>query len=531
MTGIIVTIPPTVELPPGSTSGGSAVLPGVTYTYAVLSVPQTWTAKQTFPLGNITLQAADIVGLAGSATVDTTNASNITSGTLAAARLPAFTGDITTSAGSAATTLATVNANVGGFGSVTQSATFTVNAKGLLTAAANVTITPAIGSITGLGTGVATSLGVNVGTAGSPVVNGGVLGTPSSGTATNLTGLPLSTGVTGNLSINNLNSGTSASSSTFWRGDGTWAAPAAGGGSGRNYLINPSGEVNQGPAGSQTNGTYDFDQWLTLTETAAITASSVADAENSTPFMMRSLQAQSTAQHFGRIQWLEKLYCRDLMGQAVTLSARVRMSAATTLRFAIIEWTGTADTITKNIVLSWTNTTYTAGNFFTATSTTITATGSLVLAANTLTDISLSGTVSGSMNNLAVFFWTDSAQAQNVTLDIGKAKLEKGASATSFASRNYNDELSDCQRYFNNQIGFAFEGSVTSGTDYGFGGNFPQTRVASTLTAVDSNTFNMGAPVALGTIGASNSSFEYRKRASATGAGNLIAIITANARL
>lgn len=38
------------------------------------------------------------------------------------------------------------------------------------------------------GTGVLTALGINVGTAGSVVVNGGALGTPSSGTATNLTG-------------------------------------------------------------------------------------------------------------------------------------------------------------------------------------------------------------------------------------------------------------------------------------------------------------------------------------------------------
>lgn len=113
----------------------------------------------------------------------------------------------------------------------------------------NATGLPISTGVSGLGTGVATALAVNTGSSGAVVVNGGALGTPSSGTVTNLTGTA-SININGTVGATTPNTGaftsvtsTSASGISTIRAatqDGVKLIGRAGGTSSRSVTITPT---------------------------------------------------------------------------------------------------------------------------------------------------------------------------------------------------------------------------------------------------------------------------------------------------
>ena len=318
----------------------------------------------------------------------------------------------------------------------------------------------------------------------SPTLVTPLLGTPTSGVATNLTGLPLTTGVTGTLPEANGGTGTTVGYCGF-----------------KNRIINGSMVIDQRNAGASVtpaNGAYTLDRYVVGAQQASKfsvqqNAGAVTLPVGFSKYLgVTSLSSYSVlaADFFEVGQIIEGQNIYDLAwgtanAKTVTLSFQVYSSLTGSFGGNILNsgenrcypfiysipvantWTSISITIAGDTSGTWLTTNGQGMKVFFS----LGAGSSYAGPANAWSGNGYHGTV-GTVSVVGT---------NGATFYITGVQLEKGSTATSFDYRPYGTELALCQRYFMN-VPYAAMG------------------IANTATiAYIGLTFNMRAAVSIGT--------------------------------
>lgn len=217
----------------------------------------------------------------------------------------------------------------------------------------------------------------------------------------------------------------------------------------RNAIINGDMRINQRGVTSATDDIYALDRWTVLSDAATITVaqSTVAPTDGLYSF---SLTPSTTNKKFGIIQFLEQRDCVGMFGQTVTLSFKAKVSGTTNfdnVKAGILSWSGTADTLTSDVVSAWgaegTNPTLVSNWTFENTPSNLGVTTSWAT-------YRVQGVIdTASAKNVAVFIWSDvTVNSASDVLYITDVQLEIGAIATPFERRSTEQEMALCHRYY-----------------------------------------------------------------------------------
>lgn len=198
--------------------------------------------------------------------------------------------------------------------------------------------------------------------------------------------------------------------------------------------------------------TYGPDRWYVLSQTTGVAVAQTTgdDAKNACIITNNGYQ---TNQRFGVAQVIPSEDTYGLRGSNVTFQVDFKSSNGLPVYAAILEWTGTADSVTKDVVSDWTKTDFStataSGKFFAYT--TLTVTGAAVVtpsASATWTSLTAQGQVSSSANNLVVFVWTQDAWTPASTLTVTQAGLYESPVVLDWYPRPIAEEAVICRRYF-----------------------------------------------------------------------------------
>jgi hypothetical protein len=241
----------------------------------------------------------------------------------------------------------------------------------------------------------------------------------------------------------------------------------------KNYLINGGFAVAQRgtsfTSGANNDDAYTLDRWYILSDT-----NDVIDVTQETTTVPTNgefaiaLDVETVNKKFGIATIIENKDVIGLVGNTVTFSFKAKVSATTKLdnvKAAIVAWSGTADTVTSDIISAWgaegTNPTLIANATYENTPANLNLTTSYAT-------YSITAPVdTASTQNLILFIWSDVTDTTlGDFLYVAESKLELGSTATAFeyAGGTFEGELAACQRYYQR-----FNDAATSVTQYAQG--------------------------------------------------------------
>jgi len=217
------------------------------------------------------------------------------------------------------------------------------------------------------------------------------------------------------------------------------------------YSVAQRGTIFTNTGGANNNDTYVLDRWYVLSDGNNVIQ--VTQETSIVPTNQKfaiALDVTTVNKKFGIAQIIENINCIGLIGENVTLSFKAKVSSTTRLdnvKAAIVAWSGTADSVTSDIISAWnvegTNPTLIANATYENTPTNLNLTTSYAT-------YKVTGNVdTANTKNIIVFVWSD---VTDTTLDdfllITDVQLESGTASTPYERRSFSNELFLCQRYY-----------------------------------------------------------------------------------
>lgn len=316
------------------------------------------------------------------------------------------------------------------------------------------------------------SSSVAFGTGGTVLYSGGALGTPSSGTLTNATGLPISTGVSGlgtgvATALGNSTNAASGLVSLDASQNASIAGTLAMGSSFlRNRLINGAMQIWQRGTSGFTSG-YAADRWL-------LSGANVASQSTDVPsgYQYAHAFSNSSATAAGILQRIESANTKDLSGATVTVSFWYKRTGSAGNLQVNLDYPTVADNYTST------------GN-----------TGATVVSASPSTTwtyytVTFSGLNANVVNGLQVYIVSANGSSASLGGIVTGVQLEVGTLATPFERRSIGQELLLAQRYYQKLGGSNANDIVFGGYNTAGGGCYftfalqAQMRASPTATKV-----------------------------------------------